>query len=260
MQKLQHMIRLCYLSKRIFSFLIKRYFHFCFNPTKSSFFFFGIRWPLLFIFINICICFCSQWVDGPRRLMGALWEIVFFCHLKWETDVMRQNQETILFLNTDKSSDWMFQSSSSPIRDKGVNESRDKLGNYKTNKDLYYHSPTKGRVESGGTTDVFYYGEDPAVASTQRNGLTFTRKTCSNGVNASDLSHIGASQSLRTETGSSGLQHFRTTSKSYQGKERTGTTDGSLRPKILEREKRYSPGKRNQTIKQHWKWKNTCLF
>ncbi|XP_027894281.1 ubiquitin carboxyl-terminal hydrolase 47-like [Xiphophorus couchianus] len=180
-----------------------------------------------------------------RKPEGFMW-------LPADTEAKDSNLQ-MCYNNTDKSSDWMFQSSSSPIRDKGVNESRDKLGNYKTNKHLYYHSATKGRVESGGTTDVFCYGEDPAVASTQRNGLTFTRKTCSNSVNASDLSHIGASQSLRTETGSSGLQHFRTTSKSYQGKERTGTTDGSLRPKILEREKRYSPGKRNQTIKQHWK-------
>lgn len=180
-----------------------------------------------------------------RKTQGFMW-------LPADTEAKDSNEQ-ICYKNTDKSSDWMFhQSSTSPIRDRRVNESRDKLGNFKTNKDLYYHSPTKGRVEFGGTTDVFYYGEDPAVASTQRNGLIVTKKTCSNDVYPSDSSHIGASQFVRTETGSSGLQHFRTTSKSYQGKERLGTTDGSLRPKILEREKPRSPGKRNQTIK-HWK-------
>ncbi|XP_014883470.1 ubiquitin carboxyl-terminal hydrolase 47-like [Poecilia latipinna] len=144
---------------------------------------------------------------APRKTQGFMW-------LPADTEAKDSNEE-ICYNNTDTSSGWMFnRSSTSPVKGGGVNESRDKPGNYKTNKHLYYHNPTKGRVESGGTTDVFYYGEDPAVASTQRNDLRVSRKTYNNGVNTSVLSHIGASQSLRTETGSNGLQHFRTSKKS----------------------------------------------
>ncbi|XP_043953176.1 ubiquitin carboxyl-terminal hydrolase 47-like isoform X2 [Gambusia affinis] len=116
-----------------------------------------------------------------RKTQGFMW-------LPADTEA-KDSKEQICYNNTDKSSDWMFhQSSTSLVKDRRVNESRDKLGNFKTNKDLYYHSPTKGRVEFGGTTDVFYYGEDPAVASTQRNGLIVTKKTCSNDVYPSDSS------------------------------------------------------------------------
>ncbi|XP_054916351.1 ubiquitin carboxyl-terminal hydrolase 47-like [Poeciliopsis prolifica] len=107
------------------------------------------------------------------------------------TTEAKDSKEQICYNNTNKSSDCMFhQSSTPPIKGGRVNESRDKQGNYKTNKHLHYHSPIRGRVESGGTTDVFFYGEDSAVASTHRNGLTVTKRTCSNGGYSSDLSKI----------------------------------------------------------------------
>ncbi|XP_017163955.1 uncharacterized protein LOC103476168 isoform X2 [Poecilia reticulata] len=120
---------------------------------------------------------------SPRKPRGFMW-------LPADTEAKDSNEQ-ICYNNTDKSSEWMFhQSSTSPVKGRGVNESRDKLGNYNTNKHLYYYSPTKEREEPGGTTDVIYNWEDPDVASTQRNGLRVTRKTYNSGVYSSDLSKI----------------------------------------------------------------------